>query len=208
MDVKVESATEHPATVCSSAAGCCYGNEEYSLKRLETCLNSGHLSVFEHASATWSVRGISRACSHQLVRHRVASYSQQSQRYCKVDPVEGEWYVTPPELKDYEPYHEMMARIGECYIEALMDGAKPEDARFLLPNACKTDIYVTMNFREFMHFLDLRMDKAAQWEIRELARRMGMALAGYGLEWERLVSLYDDRANNSLWGGYDVSQPL
>lgn len=198
MRVEVMSATPNPAQVCSLAAGCCYGKENYSERRLQTCLNSGHLSVFEHASATWRVEGISRACSHQLVRHRLASYSQQSQRYCKIDPVEGEWYVTPPELKDYYPYHEMMASIGETYIEALMDGAKPEDARFLLPNACKTDIYITMNFRELMHFLDERNTQHAQWEIRDLAKQMAAALADESTQWAMLLKMYGESGGHIL----------
>lgn len=204
MEVKVKMATPQPVTVCSEAAGCCYGKENLSERRLATCLNNGHLSVFEHASATWRIDGISRACSHQLVRHRVASYSQRSQRYCKVDPVEGEWYVTPPGMEDYKPYHEEMARIGEAYLQALMDGANPDDARFLLPNACKTTIFVTMNFREFMHFLELRYDKHASWEIRELAKQMGRSLSLYGTQWTVMLKLWEERTGKKLWDDLHV----
>lgn len=196
MEVKVMSATPNPAQVCSSAAGCCYGKDKsvaYSERRLQTCLNNGHLSVFEHASATWRVEGISRACSHQLVRHRLASYSQQSQRYCKID-VDGDWYVKPPDLIGKREYlfRQQMEQIARTYKELLESGVNPEDARFILPNACKTDIYVTMNFRELMHFLDERNTQQAQWEIRELAQQMAAALADESTQWAMLLEMYGE----------------
>ncbi len=193
MIVFVDSATENPMEVISRAAGCCYGKKDVSESRVISCLNSGHLSVFEHASATWCVEGISRACTHQLVRHRVASYSQQSQRYCKIDVEKNDWYVTPPRLERTTGYEEAMRAAARSYKSALEDGVKPEDARYMLPNACKTDIFVTMNFREFMHFLDLRDTPQAQWEIRELAQEMEGALAVVNSEWYTLFNIYHEK---------------
>ena len=196
MDVTVLTATPNPAMTISMAAGLCYGKNNHSETRLATCMNSGHFSVFEHAGATWKVEGISRACSHQLVRHRVASYSQQSQRYCKIDVGNDDWYVMPPWMDDAEfeearfEYRKQMGFAAQTYLDLLDHGANPEDARYVLPNACKTNICVTMNFRELMHFLDLRLDKRAQWEIRELAKKMAYSLAKVTPEWSMLLNMY------------------
>ena len=206
MEVKLTAATPNPVTTCSLAAGCCYNNDKPSEKRLAACMNSGHLSVFEHASATWEVEGISRACSHQLVRHRLASYSQQSQRYCKIDVENDDWYVIPPGLDDDQrfEFRKQMGFAATTYLDLLDSGVKPEDARYVLPNACKTDIFITMNFRELMHFLDLRLDKRAQTEIRDLARTMGRALSAYSTEWGMLLTMYEKWSGRFLWGDKDV----
>ena len=97
MKVTVLTATTSPMDVIGIAAGMCYGKPEPSPKRVRRCAESGHMSVFEHASATLRIDGISRACLAQLTRHRIASYSVMSQRYCKVD-AGGLWYVTPPSI--------------------------------------------------------------------------------------------------------------
>ena len=203
MEVVLVSATPQPLKTCSLAAGCCYGKEDRSEKRLMTCMNSGHLSVFEHASATWSVHGISRACSHQLVRHRLASYSQQSQRYCKIDVENDDWYVIPPGLDDDQrfEFRTQMGFAATTYLDLLDSGVKPEDARYVLPNACKTDIHVTMNFREFMHFLDMRLDRKAQWEIRELALQMVRKLDTFtpNFEWTKLLNMYKETHPGKTW---------
>lgn len=207
MEVEVTAATPNPAQNCSIAAGCCYGKEDYSERRLATCLNSGHLSVFEHACATWSVKGISRACSHQLVRHRLASYSQQSQRYCKISVDNDDWYVMPPETVSRQcqvAFESAMEQAAVRYNVLISEGMKPEDARYVLPNACKTDIFITMNFRELMHFLDVRFDKTAQWEIRELAKQMGRTLSTYSTQWALLLTMYEKWSNRMLWGDKDV----
>ena len=139
------------------------------------------MSVFEHASVTFSIEGISRSCSHQLVRHRLASYTQQSQRYTKIDTSGDDWYVIPPAFENagkdiLDAYRDTMKNAAQEYLAALGYSIKPEDARFLLPEATKTSIVVTMNYRELFHFFDLRLDKHAQWEIRELANKMLEAL--------------------------------
>ena len=141
----------------------------------------GHLSPIEHVSFTFGIEGISRACSHQLVRHRVASYSQQSQRYVKEEQFD---YVIPPSIKQ-DPalvgeFEKCMAEAQENYTKVLKrleelgykGEAGQQDARYLLPNAAETKIVVTMNARELLHFFRVRCCNRAQWEIREMADRM------------------------------------
>ena len=178
MKVQVLNCTKEPLETISLAAGTCYGKTDISVKRVWNCIMSGHHSVLEHASATFEVAGISRACSHQLVRHRLASYSQESQRYCRYDLEGDEWYVVPESL-DGDALWEFKKQMGfasQSYHDLLEAGIKPEDARYLLPEATKTAIVVTMNARELFHFFDLRQDKRSQWEIRELAEKMEEAL--------------------------------
>jgi len=143
---------------------------------------SGHLSPFEHVSFTFSVEGISRACSHQLVRHRLASYSQQSQRY--VSEEKGFDFIVPPSIKENKEteliFLEAMGKAHEYYCRLLQKleekGYKGElarqDARFVLPNAAETKIIITMNARELLHFFRVRCCNRAQWEIRQLAIEM------------------------------------
>ncbi|MGC9345239.1 MAG: FAD-dependent thymidylate synthase [Candidatus Bathyarchaeales archaeon] len=134
----------------------------------------GHVSVIEHASFTFSIEGVSRAMTHQLVRHRIASYTQQSQRYVTYDTLEK--YVTPPNIANNTEakkiFDETLERISETYNKLLKLGTPKEDARFILPNAAKTNIIVTMNARELRHFFSLRCCARAQWEIREVAIEM------------------------------------
>ena len=197
MDVKVISATQWPAFVCSTAAGICYGKDNASRKRLRTCFNADHLSVFEHASATFSVEGISRACMAQLTRHRLASFCVESQRYCKYDEAffAGDWYVIPPQFFEDHPaeFAEHMERCADAYRGAIMAGVKAEDARYLLPEATKTNLIVTMNARQLFHVADMRMDSAAQWEIRDLARVMLRELKDEGDEWAFTIGLWEDK---------------
>lgn len=187
MNIEIIAATPAPMDVISRAAGTCYDKDDTSRKRVETCYKRGHMSVFEHACATFRVDGISRACSHQLVRHRLASYSQLSQRYCEID-TSGDWYVIPPTMDDLK-FHEMMLSCATRYEISLNDGVRPEDARYLLPEATKTAITMTMNCRELYHFLDIRQDKAAQWEIRELAQGIENALRRHHAQWRDLMDL-------------------
>ena len=196
MQVEILSATSSPIGVISLAAGTCYSKHDISFKRVESCYKAGHMSVFEHANATFRISGISRACSHQLVRHRVASYSQQSQRYCKVE-FDTDWYVTPPWLLEgqnqmyLDGYRETMTAAAFNYLQGLKAGMKPEDARYMLPEATKTEIVVSMNLRELFHFFDTRMSKRAQWEIRLLAHEMRVALLYHTSEWMQLIEMYD-----------------
>lgn len=133
-------------------------------------IRRGHLSVLEHASATFRVKGVSRALTHQLVRHRLASYSQRSQRYVKED---GLAYVTPPPIaakpEALDLFRKALEEARDAYDKLLEAGVAPEDARFVLPNAAATEVVVTANFREWRHILALRGHAAAQWEIRRLA---------------------------------------
>ena len=156
------------------------GDELPFKKALDHALASGHESVLEHWSATFAIEGISRACSHQLVRHRLASYSQQSQRYVNMDGFE---YVTPESISrrrdgDSDPYfylqeyEHLMAEISKLYKGMVDAGIPEEDARYILPNACCTNIVVTMNARELRHFFGERLCTRAQWEIREMAEKM------------------------------------
>lgn len=134
----------------------------------------GHGSVIEHASFTFSVEGVSRAMTHQLVRHRIASYTQQSQRYVKYNALED--YVTPPSISKSaeakKTFDATLESAAGAYEALLKMGVPKEDARFVLPNAAKTNIIVTMNARELRHFFNVRCCERAQWEIKEIALEM------------------------------------
>lgn len=135
---------------------------------IKMILDKGHESVLEHAVATFRIGGVSRAMTHQLVRHRLVSYTQKSQRY--VDEQEFK-YVTPPSIENslagYKgEYDLIMRRIRSAYETLVEIGFSKEDARFVLPNATETEIVVTANFRQWRHMIALRTSKHAQWEIR------------------------------------------
>lgn len=204
MEVYIVQATENPIHVISECAGTCYGKSDYSFRRVRNCFNKNHMSVFENASITFRIEGISRACSHQLVRHRLASFCQESQRYCKVDTDIRDWFVKPKAfcagddnpvltMENDEFFYGCMLDAARNYKDALKAGIKPEDARYLLPEATKTNLTMTMNVRELFHFLDLRTDKAAQWEIRELAEEMVRQIKDFiGYEWKELIELWEN----------------
>lgn len=152
------------------------GFVDTEMNALRTALRSGHESILEHAVYTFEVKGVSRALTHQLVRHRVASYSQQSQRYVGMENFS---YIVPQSIRNnpdaLDDYIKLMGRLTEFYVELVSDdgyGIPEEDARYILPNACTTNIIITMNARELRHFFSLRCCERAQWEIRELANRM------------------------------------
>lgn len=140
---------------------------------LEHVMKLGHTSVVEHATFTFAISDVSRSLTHQLVRHRIASYSQQSQRYVDLRKPK---YVTPPKIKRdknlKEAYDETMKIIWKEYNKLLDIGIPAEDARYVLPNATCTNIIVTMNARSLLNFFELRCCMHAQWEIRELANKM------------------------------------
>lgn len=148
-------------------------SKDKALALLKSLVNKGHGSILEHCCFTFSIEGISRACSHQLVRHRIASYSQQSQRYVRGDKF---GYVIPPEIDKDENLKKMfrsyMNHTMRYYKYLVEKGIKKEDARYILPNATTTNIVVTMNARELLHFIELRSSPRAQWEIRMLAKEM------------------------------------
>ena len=141
---------------------------------LSTIMKGGHFSTLEHASYTFAVDGVSRALTHQLVRHRIASFNQQSQRYVKFD--NGFEHVEPATVSENKEAHQVfnsiMKECEEAYKKLVELGIPKEDARFVLPNAAETKIVITMNVRELLHFFELRCCNRAQWEIRELAHKM------------------------------------
>ena len=190
--------TKDPEGLIAHAAKLCYSpssveqlkdkiEKSDNRKFIEKLLKLGHLSPLEHVSFNFGVEGISRACSHQLVRHRIASYSQQSQRYVgehsekNKDSVEQIFdFVIPPSIEaagKSEWFVEKMREIQKWYdelVESLGDSGEKanEDARFILPNAAETKIIITMNARELLHFFSVRCCNRAQWEIRDLATEM------------------------------------
>jgi thymidylate synthase (FAD) len=163
-----EALLEHAGRICYRSKG--HGEPG---KFIRARVREGHESIIEHASATFEISGISRACSHQLVRHRLASYSQESQRY--VDMSGPEWALPPGVLGDEEAmavWTNLAGKVQSAY-QALRElGLRKEDARFVLPNAAATRILVTMNFRELLHFFRIRISRAAQWEVRDVGVRM------------------------------------
>lgn len=166
------------------AARTCYSNkspiqlyEEAILKDnkdmvplIKQCIDSGHLSITEHCNITVLVEGVSRVLTHQLVRHRHVSYSQQSQRYCNME--DSVSYAVPDSIntrKDLlDGYNTLMTTIQDVYNVFVKNGIKPEDARYILPNATKSNIVFTLNLREFIHICHERLCTCAQKEIRDL----------------------------------------
>jgi thymidylate synthase (FAD) len=136
---------------------------------IRNCIKSGHHSILEHATASFRITGASRAFTHQLVRHRLASFSQQSQRY--VDEA-GFNYIIPEQiLADGDAasiFRDFMARAEETYRILREKGIRKEDARFVLPNASESQIVFSANFRELRTIFNLRLDRSAQWEIRRV----------------------------------------
>ncbi len=157
-------------------------SDEDVAKLVRILVRSGHHSALEHATFSFAVDGVSRACTHQLVRHRVASYNQQSQRYVTFG--EGDSFVVPPSIsgnaeaeavflqamEDARLAYDKLVELGLA--EGRTRESVQEDARFVLPNAAETKIVVTMNARELRHFFQVRCCNRAQWEIRDLAWRM------------------------------------
>ncbi len=197
--VTLVRATPDPEEAIASAAKLCYASDTTDLfgedarsaaSFIRKLIQMGHMSPIEHAVFTFYIEGVSRAMTHQLVRHRLASYSQRSQRYVAHDAFD---YVVPPQFEgksvevegqDVDAaayYQETMELIGQRYgklIDALgrQGETSNEDARYVLPNACETKIVMTMNARELLHFFEERLCLRAQWEIRGVADQM-LALA-------------------------------
>ncbi|MBQ7623885.1 MAG: FAD-dependent thymidylate synthase [Clostridia bacterium] len=200
--------TPTPEKIVAAAAKQCYSNstsekllsgmtEEAARDFVHMLSEIGHESPIEHASFTFAIEGVSRSLLAQITRHRIASFSVQSQRYVKIDNFE---YVTPPEIADDEKalrkYESIMKTLSESYselsdllydkhIKALCGDGEPtkeqkkkaqkqaiEDARYVLPNACETKMVMTMNARSLQNFFRIRCCGRAQWEIRELAWQM------------------------------------
>lgn len=200
--------TPDPEKVIAASAKLCYSSspsselmdgltDESAQKFLNMLMGFGHASPIEHASFTFGIEGVSRALTHQLVRHRMASYSQKSQRYVSEDQFD---YIIPPEVEanpeakqEFEQAmrnaQESYDKIAEILTRNYIDQLDPEDqenksklsqtqkkaiedARFVLPNATETMIVTTMNARELLHFFEVRCCNRAQWEIRDLAKQM------------------------------------
>lgn len=176
IEVKLISHTPNPVEAIETAASTCYDSQPTAGKIMRHCYKSGHHSVLEFADFSFKISGVSRALTHQLVRHRMASYAQRSQRYCKED---GFQTVTPASVKRnpeaLQKYEATIESLKTVYSELLALGIPAEDARMLLPNACCTEICVKMNLRELIHFCNERMCTCAQWEIRQLAKKMAEA---------------------------------
>ena len=140
-----------------------------NINLVNSVIQMGHHSVLEHVSMTFAISGISRACSHQLVRHRIASYSQQSQRYVEFKNGVID-YVVPASIKKGSvletTFAEYLATATDFYQFLLKNSVTAEDARFVLPNACSTNIVMTVNARELIEMCKVRLCSTAQWEIR------------------------------------------
>lgn len=178
LKVELVNHTPNPLEACGRAAGICYDKEQKEnygsfIKRI---ISYGHMDVIEHANFTFRIEGISRACSHQLVRHRHSSFSQRSQRYVS----EKESFYLMPDFpylegekrsKAMDRMEEFIRQSYSVYSELIALGVKKEDARFVLTNAAETRLYWTTNARSLRHFFVMRLDRSAQWEIRELAQK-------------------------------------
>jgi len=190
MQVTLLSFTKDAEILCAAAALGCNSEdpaEKITLtdakvtKILDQTIKSGHHSILEHATFTFSVSGVSRVLTHQLVRHRMASYSQQSQRCAS--PTKPS-FVMPNSINTnvhddwqnnaQDSFEFAMGVAWGTYSKLIEAGVPEEDARYVLPGACTTNIVITMNARELLHFFELRMCNRAQWEIREMANQMYM----------------------------------
>lgn len=182
MKVKLLNFTPNPDLTVYLAARVCYS--KVSIEELEReasedkikalirkVVKSGHHSVLEHASFTFGVEGVSRVTTHQLVRHRIASYSQQSLRWVSASDMN---VIVPPSISAIEEalkiFEETIKTAREAYNKLVNLGIPKEDARFIIPQGVSSEIVFTMNARELHHFFRLRLCSRAQWEIRKLAR--------------------------------------
>jgi len=175
IEVKLLAVTPDAEPLIETAGRLCWDTQDKTgttPDRIQKWLEVGHESMIEHACATFYIRA-SRVLTHELVRHRLASYSQRSQRYVKeAEPK----YVEPPPIKDdhsaHEHFQRAMAACWQAYSDLLAGGIKPEIARYVLPNACETQIICTWNFREIRHIIKLRTSKRALPEFRAVAEEM------------------------------------
>lgn len=184
MKVRLLRYTPDPERAVALAGRLCYSpvgvddldekmDQEAVRKLVKKLSDLGHMSTFEHASFTFAVEGVSRVLTHQLVRHRIASYSQQSQRYVAEREFE---HIVPLSVEKNplakERFLSLMDEIKDVYNELCDMGIDKEDARYVLPNAAETKIVITMNARSLHNFFELRCCMRAQWEIRLLAEQM------------------------------------
>ena len=173
MKVTLIQATPNPVETIAQIASICYDSDPKNPMALVKHLyKNGHDSVFEHIYFTFKIEGISRACSHQLVRHRHCSFTQRSQRYCSEDGFEVVKPKTISKIDTVEGYERLMDYIAEDYEGWQALGVPNEDARYILPNACATSLYLSCNLRELIHMANERLCTRAQWEIRDLVQQM------------------------------------
>lgn len=215
MIVELLRYTNEPEKTCAVAGRLCYSSvgieelkEKLTQEKIEDILTriikSGHMSVLEHASFTFGVEGVSRALLAQLTRHRIASFSVQSQRYVRFDKKTPEFVIPPKIAKDetlLNQYNEFLKISQDYYNKFLAAGIPAEDARYVLPNASSTKIVMTMNARELRHFFELRCCNRAQWEIRNMACQM-LKLAK-----QAAPVLFADAGPNCLRGGCTEDKP-
>jgi len=186
MKIRLINYTKDPEKIVAQSARLCYSalgieelreklSDESIIKLVKKIMKLGHYSVLEHATFTFAIEGISRVTSHQLVRHRLASFSQQSQRYVKIDK-EGFPYIVPKSIEKNKKlakiYIDAIKKLDGIYQQLLDYNIEAEDARYILPQAVTTKIIITANARELLHIFKLRCCNRAQWEIRELAMNM------------------------------------
>lgn len=160
-----------PAKLCGQAAAICYDSDNYE-SALKHSAGAGHTSVLEHASFTFEIEGVSRVLLAQLTRHRIASFSVQSQRYVKLDNPE---VIVPKSIQQSDLEANARWCMKHCmsiYKKLLEAGVPAEDARYVMPQGVTTKLIMTMNCRELLHFFSLRTCNRAQWEIREMADEM------------------------------------
>jgi thymidylate synthase (FAD) len=169
MNVTLIQATPNPVETIAQIASICYDSDPKDpMKLVKHLYAGGHHSVFEHIYFTFKIEGISRACSHQLVRHRHCSFTQRSQRYCSEDGFEA----VRPKTIDRIDFEADMGVIESTYHYYQNRGVPNEDARYILPNACATSLYLSCNLRELIHMANERLCSRAQWEIRDLVKAM------------------------------------
>ena len=174
MKVTLIQATPNPIETIAQIASICYdSNPKNPLGLVKHLYRNGHHSVFEHIYFTFKIEGISRACSHQLVRHRHCSFTQRSQRYCSED---GFKVIEPPSIacnvEASSEYNLGLIDVRYTYAQIQSQGVLNEDARYILPNACETSLYLSCNLRELIHMANERLCKKAQWEIRDMVKQM------------------------------------
>jgi thymidylate synthase (FAD) len=196
MKVELIALTPDPERIIEIAARTCYQSGDKMVPEklgelLPKLIAMGHESPFEHATATFRVSGVSRAMTHQFVRHRLLAVSQKSQRY--VSEGNFEW-VTPPSVPDGDKaeFDRDMDVMRSMYKKWKDKGLKNEDARFVLPNACTTEMVVSANFREWRHVFDVRCHRRAQWEIRDACLAMLVVLN------QHAPHVFADQANEFL----------
>lgn len=219
MDVKLIQATLNPLEVMWVSARTCYSEKspielwkesllvssDKKWKLIKQVLESGHQSIAEHVIFTFAIEGVSRVLTHQLVRHRHCTFSQQSQRYVEIKEDMGELYRLLHSISPSKSIGKLMIICNKYfvgvtkenvfsysealweYLKRIHDGEKPEDARMILPNASKTNIVVTINLRELIHVSNLRLCTRAQAEIRRLFKEIKKAVEEYNSEISTLL---------------------